>query len=168
MPDEIYCRGAGKIEVAFAFRVPQVNSLATNGGRESLSERAPKNGGARRILFGSGIRHRLDYPAGPLQCQNSKVSRGTGSLTRSGRVTPGDSLAPLRGSPGSRAYPRLTPWALFLRPLCGGSCVHCEKPLASAPARCLTVLSATLKLLCPILNPFNSEPGAAREPPIEK
>ncbi len=62
--DEVYRRGAGKIQVALAFRVPQVNTLATNGGRECLSERTPKNGGASRVLLVRGMRHTLDYPAG--------------------------------------------------------------------------------------------------------
>jgi hypothetical protein len=62
--DQVYRCGAGKIQVALAFCVPQVNALATNGGRECLSERTPKNGGTRRVLLVSGIRHSVDYPAG--------------------------------------------------------------------------------------------------------
>ncbi len=62
--DEVYRRGAGKIQVALAFRVPQVNAFAANGGRECLAERTPKNGGASRVLLVSGIRHTVDYPAG--------------------------------------------------------------------------------------------------------
>jgi len=62
--DEVYRRGAGKIQVALAFCVPQVNAIAANGGREGLAERAPKNGGASRVQLVSGIRHTVDYPAG--------------------------------------------------------------------------------------------------------
>ena len=62
--DEVYRRRAGKIQVALAFRVPQVNAFAANGGREGLAERTPKNGGASRVLLVSGMRHSLDYPAG--------------------------------------------------------------------------------------------------------
>jgi len=70
VPDQIYRRGARKVEVPLAFGVPQINALTADCRREGLAERAPENRRGSGVLCRGGVRHSVDYlaPSGP--CQN--------------------------------------------------------------------------------------------------
>jgi hypothetical protein len=67
MPDEIYGRGSGEIEISFIVRIPQINTFTAHRWRKSLAEGTPENGGIRRRINHRGFRHVSDYPAACVQ-----------------------------------------------------------------------------------------------------
>ncbi len=94
--DEVHRRGAGKIQVALAFCVPEVNAFAADGGEGmTCGKNAEKRRSERvRSSVESGTLWIIRRAA--LQCQNASGLCGTGSSTRSGRATPGEIRSSLR------------------------------------------------------------------------